>query len=132
MRARAQCLALAFRLKASAADVRVWQDVLTLPTYQEEPPNPNPPFDQFEATKFTYPYTLRDSITERRVDTAWRAVYVENEYLKCSVPPDIGGHLYTCVDKISGQPMFYANPSIKKVQIGYRGGRWISPMLRTR
>jgi tetratricopeptide (TPR) repeat protein len=25
------------------------------------------------------------------------------------------------VDKISGQPMFYANPTIKKAQIGYRG-----------
>jgi hypothetical protein len=48
------------------------------------------------------------------------------------VPPDIGGHLYTCVDKISGQPIFYANPSIKKAQTGCRGGRWISPMLRTR
>jgi hypothetical protein len=37
------------------------------------------------------------------------------------VLPDIGGHLYTCLDKISGQPMFYANPSIKKANIGYRG-----------
>ena len=35
--------------------------------------------------------------------------------------PDIGGHLYTCIDKISGQSMFYANPSIKKAKIGYRG-----------
>jgi len=34
---------------------------------------------------------------------------------------DIGGHLYTCIDKISGQSMFYANPSIKKANIGYRG-----------
>jgi len=45
----------------------------------------------------------------------------ENEYLKCSVLPDLGGHIYTCADKISGQPMFYANPSIKKARIGYRG-----------
>ena len=35
--------------------------------------------------------------------------------------PDIGGHLYTCVDKINGKPIFYANPSIKKAEIGYRG-----------
>ena len=114
-------LALCLSLKASAADVRVWQDVLTLPTYQEGPPDPNPPFDQFAAAKFSYPYTLRENITDARVDTAWRAVYLENEYLKCSVLPDIGGHLYTCIDKISGEPMFYANPSIKKAQIGYRG-----------
>ena len=46
---------------------------------------------------------------------------MENEYLKCSVLPDIGGHLYTCIDKLSGQSMFYANPSIKKANIGYRG-----------
>ena len=51
----------------------------------------------------------------------WRAVYLENEYLKCSVLPDIGGHLYTCIDKISGQSMFYANSSIKKAAVGYRG-----------
>ncbi|MCX6629354.1 MAG: DUF5107 domain-containing protein [Candidatus Solibacter sp.] len=123
MRARTLCfaVALALCLKAAAADVRVWQDVLTLPTYQEGLPNPNPPFDQFAASKFNYPYTLRENITDRRVDTAWRAVYLENEYLKCSVLPDIGGHLYTCIDKISGQPMFYANPSVKKAQIGYRG-----------
>jgi tetratricopeptide (TPR) repeat protein len=113
--------AMALCLEASAADVRVWQDVLTLPSYQEGAPNPNPPFDQFAAARFNYPYTLRESITDRRVDTAWRAVYLENEYLKCSVLPDIGGHLYTCIDKISGEPMFYANPSIKKAQIGYRG-----------
>jgi tetratricopeptide (TPR) repeat protein len=37
------------------------------------------------------------------------------------VLPDIGGHVYTCLDKISGKPMFYANPSIKKANIGYRG-----------
>jgi hypothetical protein len=37
------------------------------------------------------------------------------------VLPDIGGHLYTCVDKINGRPIFYANPSIKKAEIGYRG-----------
>ncbi len=36
-------------------------------------------------------------------------------------PADLGGHIYTCLDKISGQPMFYANPSIKKAEIGHRG-----------
>ena len=41
----------------------------------------------------------------------------------CASPvlPDLGGHLYSCVDKISGREMFYANPSIKKALIGYRG-----------
>lgn len=101
--------------------VKVWEGVLRLPTYEEGLPDPNPPFDQFAIARFNYPYTLRNEITNTRTEHEWRAVYLENEYLKCSVLPDIGGHIYTCIDKISGQPMFYANPSIKKARIGYRG-----------
>jgi tetratricopeptide (TPR) repeat protein len=108
-------------LSVATAQVRVWQGTLTLPTYEEGPPDPNPPFDQYANGRFDYPYTLRHNLTNRRVDHAWRAVFLENEYLKCSVLPDIGGHLYTCIDKISGKPMFYANPSIKKADISYRG-----------
>lgn len=101
--------------------VRVWQGTLTLPTYEEGLPDPNPPFDQFTTNRFNYPYTLRTNLTSRRDNHDWRAIFIENEYLKCSVLPDIGGHLYTCIDKISGKPMFYANPSIKKAAIAYRG-----------
>jgi len=104
-----------------SGQVKVWEGVLKLPTYEEGPPDANPPFDQFAIARFNYPYTLRNEITNKRTEHEWRAVYLENEYLKCSVLPDIGGHIYTCIDKISGQPMFYANPSIKKARIGYRG-----------
>jgi tetratricopeptide (TPR) repeat protein len=103
------------------AQVRVWEGVLNLPAYEEGAPDPNPSFDQFAIGRFSYPYTLRKQITDQRAEHRWRAIYLENEYLKCSVLPDLGGHIYTCVDKISGQPMFYANPSIKKARIGYRG-----------
>ncbi|HXR75343.1 MAG TPA: DUF5107 domain-containing protein [Bryobacteraceae bacterium] len=112
---------LAGSLPPAMAQVRVWQGTMTLPTYEEGQPDPNPPFDIFETSRFNYPYTLRENLTNRREEHAWRAVYLENEYLKCSVLPDIGGHLYTCTDKLSGQSMFYANPSIKKARIGYRG-----------
>jgi predicted Zn-dependent protease len=101
--------------------VKVWQGALTLPAYKEGQPDPNPPFDIYQTNSFNYPYTLRTNLTGEKADHAWRAIFLENEYLKCSVLPDIGGHLYTCIDKISGQPMFYANPSIKKAKIGYRG-----------
>src|SRR5216683_2119743 len=108
-------------LTAASAQVSVWQGTLTLPTYEEGPPDPNPPFDQFATNRFNYPYSFRNNLTLRRLHHEWRAIYLENEYLKCSVLPDIGGHLYTCVDKINSKPIFYANPSIKKAEIGYRG-----------
>src|SRR2546422_3996124 len=103
------------------AQVHVWEGTLNLPAYAEGAPDPNPPFDQFATGRFNYPYTLRKEISDKRTGHRWRAIYLENEYLKCSVLPDLGGHIYTCIDKISGQPMFYANPSIKKARIGYRG-----------
>ncbi|MEO6909482.1 MAG: DUF5107 domain-containing protein, partial [Edaphobacter sp.] len=103
------------------AQVKVWQGSITLPTYEEGAPDPNPPFDTYGTTKFSYPYTLRENLTGQKTEHVWRAVFLENKYLKCTVLPDIGGHLYTCIDKINGQSMFYANPSIKKAQIGYRG-----------
>src|SRR5579862_5288224 len=112
---------LLFLSSLMAAQVRVWQGTLTLPTYEEAAPDLNPPFDQYANTRFDYPYTLRDNLTDRRTDHAWRAVFLENEYLKCSVLPDLGGHVYTYLDKIRGQAMFYANPSIKKAAISYRG-----------
>src|SRR6266700_985729 len=108
-------------LTSASAQVRVWQATMTLPTYEEGLPDPNPPFDQYANNRFNYPYTFRHNLTDRRTDHAWRALFLENEYLKCSVLPDIGGHLYSCTDKISGKPIFYENPSIKKADVAYRG-----------
>src|SRR5689334_13768694 len=87
--------------------VKVWQGTLTLPTYQEGMPDVNPAFDVFATTKYDYPYTVRDKLTDKRIEQKWRALFLENEYLKCSVLPDIGGHLYSCTDKVNGQEMFY-------------------------
>lgn len=107
---------------APASAVRVWQDSKIIPTSEEGPPDPNPPFDLFNTGSFyNYPYTLRHNLVDRRVARQWRTLNLENEYLKCSVLPDLGGHLYTCIDKITGASMFYANPSIKFARIAYRG-----------
>ena len=102
--------------------VRVWEGSEPIPTSEEGLPDPNPPFDLFNRGKFyNYPYTLRHNLVDRRLPKQWRTLNLENEYLKCTVLPDLGGHLYTCVDKINGASMFYANPTIKFARIAYRG-----------
>ncbi len=113
--------ALAVIAAAPAAPVRVWQGTLQIPTYAEGPANPNPPFDLFSYGRFNYPYPNRDALTDRREPVAWRTLNLENEYLRLTVLPDLGGHIYSCLDKRSGQQMFYANTAIKKALIGYRG-----------
>ena len=104
-----------------AAAVRAWEGHLDLPTYEEGLPDVNPPFDVFETQRFNYPYTLRHNLTDRRAVTSWRTLNLENEYLKVVVLPDLGGHLYSCVDKANGEDLFYANGSIKKARVSYRG-----------
>ena len=102
--------------------VRVWQDSKIIPTSEEGMPDLNPPFDLFTTGSFyNYPYTLRHNLVDRRAPRKWRTLNLENEYLKCSILPDLGGHLYTCIDKLTGASMFYANPSIKFARIAYRG-----------
>ena len=104
-----------------AAAVRAWEGTITLPTYEEDPPDTNAPFDLFTTSRFNYPYTIRDRLTSRRVLRRWRTLNLENEYLRCSVLPDLGGHLYTCTDKVNGQDLFYANTAIKLANVAYRG-----------
>jgi Flp pilus assembly protein TadD len=97
-------------------------------TYQEGLPDPNPPFDLFTDSNFFYPYTWRTNFPRTSAMQSWRALNLENEYLKCTVLPDLGGRLYSCLDKLSGRQMFYANPSIKKDWIALRGS-WIAAGL---
>src|SRR6185436_1081066 len=110
---------------AAAQDARVSVTTLELPTDEEGPPDPNPPFDLFRTTRYSYPYAIRDSLTGRQSVVRYRALQLENEYLRCVVLPDLGGHLYNCLDKKSGADLFYANKSLRKAQIGYRGA-WVA------
>ncbi len=109
------------RAQEAPAPVRVWEDVMSLPTSAEGLPDPNPPFDLFKPRRLNYPYTLRTNLIDRREPRVWRTLNLENEYLRCVVLPDLGGHLYGCTDKINDVEVFYANRSIKLAQIAYRG-----------
>jgi Flp pilus assembly protein TadD len=107
---------------STRAAVRVWEDTIELPTYEEGLPDENPPFDQFVTNgRYNYPYTMRENLTNRVAPRRWRTLNLENEYLKCVILPDLGGHLYRCLDKRNGADLFYANPSLKFARIAYRG-----------
>ena len=99
---------------------------ITLPTYEEGLPDANPRFDLFARRPFLiYPYTARTNLTDRRSPRAWRTLELENEHLKLVVLPDLGGHIYSCVDKATGTDLFYANTAIKYADVAYRGA-WVA------
>ncbi len=105
--------------------VRAWQDSFALTTYIEGDPDPNPQFAMFGGPSPNYPYPVRKNFTQQKRIQNWRRLNLENEYLHCRVLPDLGGHLYSCLDKRNGKELFYANPVIKKADIGLRGA-WVA------
>jgi tetratricopeptide (TPR) repeat protein len=119
----ALCGAVAF----AQARPRVWEAPLTLPTYELGPPDPNPPLFDRSRTRGrpSYPYPLLDGLTNKRADKTYRAVFLENEYLRVTVLPELGGKLYAIYDKTAGRDALYTNHVVKYAMVGIRGA-WIS------
>jgi hypothetical protein len=61
----------------------------------------------------------------RRLNKTWKAVYLENEYLKVTVLPELGGHVYQIFDKTLNRDIIYTNPVMKYAMVALRGA-WVS------
>ena len=76
---------------------------MTLPTYQVLPADKNPmfyvPANYQGAQRVIYPYAQNDGITSIKPDRTYKAVYLENEFIKIGVVPEIGGKLFYATDK---------------------------------
>ncbi len=118
--ALAALLALA---AAATGQVNVWEDTLTLPTYAWYD-DPNPAFCVYEDAIY-YPYSRQDLIAKSKEDRGYRAVYLENEFLKVTCTPELGGRIYSVLDKTTNEEMFHKNDEVKPALIAMRGA-WIS------
>jgi tetratricopeptide (TPR) repeat protein len=117
-------LALASAL-AQAQNARVWEAPLLIPTYELGAPDPNPPLFERGRKRPIYPYSLLDSLTNRKVDKSYQAVWLENEYLRVTVLPEFGGKLYAIYDKTANRDVLYTNHVVKYAMVGLRGA-WTS------
>ena len=106
---------------------RVWEAPLSIPTYQLGPPNPYPALMDWQRRKWrpVYPYPFLDALSNNRTDKTWKAVYLENEYLRVSVLPELGGHIYQIFDKTTNRDVLYSNPVMKYAMVALRGA-WVS------
>ncbi len=104
------------------------QDIV-IPTYRIGEPDRNPLFYDGRiyqgAQGKVYPYPMLDVLTDDRVDKTYKAVYLENEYLELSLLPEIGGRLFSALDKTNGHDFIYRQSVIKPALIGMLGA-WIS------
>lgn len=106
---------------------RVWEAPLIIPTYELNPPNPYPALLDSQRRKWrpVYPYPFLDSLGTEKKDKSWKAVYLENEYLKVTVLPELGGHVYQIFDKTINRDILYSNPVMKYAMVALRGA-WVS------
>jgi tetratricopeptide (TPR) repeat protein len=117
-------LFLALAQVAQAAKARVWEGTITIPTYLMGPDDPNPQFPLVNDHNI-YPYTQLDDLTNNRQPKAWKAIYLENKYLKVTILPQMDGRVYSIYDKIAKHEVLYRNNVVKYEMVGLRGA-WIS------
>lgn len=123
--------AAAFSLAMAAQNgpVKMWEGTIDLPTYRVNAPEKAPLFERDfayqRAKRGVYPYAMNDNPTLEKVDSTHKALYLENDYIKLCVLPDIGGRLLYATDKTNGYEIFYRQHVIKPQNVGMLGA-WIS------
>ncbi len=109
--------------------VRVWEEEVIIPTYEIGEAEKHPIFSDRRVYQGSsgrvYPYPVIEKIHDEKHDKAWKAVYLENQYLKVMVLPELGGRIQRAYDKTNGYDFVYYNHVIKPALVGLTGP-WIS------
>jgi tetratricopeptide (TPR) repeat protein len=112
-----------------SAAVTAWVEDLTLPTYLPAPPDKNPMFLEKRVYQGSsgkvYPLPFTDRIAEKPVARKWKAVWIENEFIRALVLPELGGRIHAILDKTNGYDLIYNQHVIKPALVGL-AGPWAS------
>lgn len=103
---------------------------LVIPTYPEPKAEDLPMFAENRVHQRTsgnpYPNKVVLKVNrDEKIDKEYDVVVLENEYLKIEILPEIGGRIYSALDKTTGYDFFYKQHVIKPALIGVLGS-WIS------
>ena len=110
-------------------EVKIWEEEVVIPTYEVGEPDKNPMFLEKRVYQGSsgkvYPYPTTEKISREKKDKIWKAVYIENEYLKIMILPELGGRIQRAYDKTNDYDFVYYNHVIKPALVGLLGP-WIS------
>ena len=105
------CVAL-----CAGAEVRPVVTEIEFPTYGFSDPDPVP-----RTASPLYPYFRFDGSTEEAVPKKWKAVILENEKIRVTMLPEIGGKVWGAEEKATGRAFLYYNHAVKFRNIALRG-----------
>ena len=109
--------------------VKVWEEDVIIPTYEIGKAEKNPIFLEKRvyqgSSGAVYPYPVIEKISDVKTDKTYKAVFLENEYIKVMILPELGGRIQMAYDKIKQRHFIYYNQVIKPALVGLTGP-WIS------
>ncbi len=109
--------------------VKVWREDVVIPTYEIGKPEKNPVFLENRVYQGSsgkvYPYPVIEKISDEKTDKVWHAIYLENEFVKIMILPELGGRIQMAFDKTKERHFVYYNQVIKPALVGLTGP-WIS------
>ena len=115
--------------RVGGESVKAWREIVTIPTYEIGKAEKNPIFLEKRvyqgSSGVVYPYPVIESIANEPTPHEWKVVFLENEYIKVMVMPELGGRIQMAYDKIKQRHFVYYNHVIKPALVGLTGP-WIS------
>lgn len=112
-----------------AKPVQCWEQQVVIPTYPVQEADPNPMFLEKRVYQGSsgkvYPNPFTDRVALEKVNASYRAILLENEYIQLMILPEIGGRIFTGLDKTNQYDFFYRQHVIKPALVGLLGP-WIS------
>jgi tetratricopeptide (TPR) repeat protein len=97
------------------------EDRQTMKTYPFSDPNPLPGMAISRKAAPFYPYFMIDGYTSKGKDQQWKVVTLENNFIKVTVLPEVGGKVLGAIEKSTGKEFVYWNHAMKFRAIGIRG-----------
>ena len=97
--------------------VNIWREEVVIPTYEVGAADKNPMFLEKRVYQGSsgkiYPYPSTNEISRVKIDKVWNAVWLENDYLKVMILPELGGRIQRAYDKTNNYDFVYYNHVIK-------------------
>ena len=82
-------------------------------------------FIKYGFTKYCFPYMMQDRYDRGTSLKTYKAIELENEYLKAVFLPEFGGRIWSLFDKEKGVDLLYKNSMVRPCNLALRNA-WLS------